>query len=639
MPVSGRLSRARLLADLSSSGEKLVRHLLRLALTAVSLIVSATPALASGEMPPLVRDIGLAVLFSGMLGVLLSRIKVPTIAGFLLAGVAVGPLGFGLITDTGSISTIAQLGFILLLFVIGLEVDIKRLLVGESHLFVSGTLQFPLTVIFGYIVISFLDLSSGGDFFGGNLGALYIGAVIAGSSTLLALKLYQEALELDTVPGRIAIGLLVFQDLWAIVVLLLQPSLHAPKFGEIVGAIAGIVLLAIIAALLARTLVQIAFRWIAKMPEVILIGSVSWCFAVVLLGANLEVIARQLFGISFHIDVNPGIAALIAGTTIANLPYATEIKTKVSVVKDFFVTLFFVGLGMSIPQPTGWYVFLLAGIIAAVAILARLAVYFPLFYWTGVDQRNAMVASLRLAQISEFGLVITYIGLELGHLSSEVAGAIIFAFVFTALTTTPLFHTAYRIHGALLPFLAAGGFREPSQEADSNDKKDFRLVLLGFHRVASSLLHDIARDDPALAADTLVIDFNAAIHPRIRATGAQVEYGDLSNPESLLHAGIDRARIVVSTVSDDLLRGIDNRLLVRCVRSLNPSSIIIANAVSLHDCAAIYAAGADYVFLQRLETARALNEAIKHALHGTLPELRARAEFERQPEDRDEVFP
>jgi voltage-gated potassium channel Kch len=163
--------------------------------------------------------------------------------------------------------------------------------------------------------------------------------------------------------------------------------------------------------------------------------------------------------------------------------------------------------------------------------------------------------------------------------------------------------------------------------------------MLGFHRVASSLLYEIARDDPELAKETLVVDFNVSLHDEIRALGVHVEYGDLSNPDTLHHAGIDRAHVIMSTVPDDLMRGIDNRKLVESVRSINPSAIIIANAITFADCRPIYEAGADYVYLSRLETARGLNDALGHALNGSLADYRAQRESEDgQPDARLEVL-
>ena len=610
----------------------------RAALAVAVLALGATPALAAGEMPSLVRDIGLTLFLSGLLAVIFTRIRLPAIAGFIIAGVVAGPLALGWVTDAHNIDTIAQLGFVLLLFMIGMEIDVGKIRSAGRTIVVSGLVQFPATILFGFVATKALALA-GVTMLEGNLTALYVGAVIAGSSTLLVVKLFQEAFELDTAPGRIALGLLVFQDLWATIIILLQPRLDSPELGPIVGSFAGIAVLAVLSVAVARFLLPVAFRWVAKVPEVILMGAIGWCFAVIFAGINLDLVATAVTGRELHLAVSSGMGALIAGATLASLPYAAEIVTKVGVVKDFFVTLFFVGLGLGIPAPEGPGVVAIAVVIAILALVARQVIFFPLLYWTGTDQRNAEVSSVRLAQISEFGLVIAFLGIQYGHLTRELASVIVFAFVLTALATTPLYRTAYAVHSRLMPLLEALGFREPPAVAAAGDK-DFRLALLGFHRVASSLLHDIVRADPALAAETLVVDFNVALHDRIRETGAHVEYGDLSNPDTLRHAGIDRAAIVVSTVPDDLLRGIDNRRLAETVRRLNPKAIVIANAVNIGDVDAIYAAGADYVYLSRVESARALGDAVGQALNGSLADYRTgRESTEGKPQERREVLP
>jgi Kef-type K+ transport system membrane component KefB len=605
----------------------------------VLALAAASPAHAAGsEMPSLVHDIGIALLLSGILAVLFARIKFPAIAGFILAGVVAGPLGLRQVTDLHNIDTIAQLGFVLLLFMIGLEIDLAKILGSGRTIIISGIFQFPLAIAFGIGIAEVLAFAGFGAAVGGGLVPLYLGVVIAGSSTLLVVKLFQEAFELDTVPGRISLGILVFQDIWAIIVILIQPSLRSPAVWPIVASFAGIGILAVLATFIARTVLPRVFGWIAKTPELVVVGAISWCFAVVFLGASFDALTESALGFHWGLSVGSGMAALIAGATIANLPYSTEIVTKVGIVKDFFITLFFVGLGMTIPLPESWAVPLLAVILAIVAILARQIIFFPLLYFTGTDQRNAQVTSVRLAQISEFGLVIAFLGRELGHISAEVSSAIILAFVLTALATTPLYRAAYAVHGWVKPVLNALGFREPPEAAGAADK-EWRLALLGFHRVASSLLYDIARTDPALVKETLVVDFNVSLHPRIRETGAHVEYGDLANAETLLHAGVDRARVVISTVPDDLLRGVDNRRLVEAIRRMNPNAIIIANAVNLADCDAIYEAGADYVFLSRVETARSLSELIGEALNGTITEYRAVREQEYgKPGSRGEVL-
>lgn len=596
------------------------------ATVAALLAIATVPAhAAGGDLPTLVHDIGIGLFLSGVLAIVFARVGFPAIAGYILAGVVAGPLGLRLVTDPANIDTIAQLGFVLLLFVIGLEIDVGKMLQSGRTIILTGIVEFPLNLLFGFIAAKLLAIVGFGAILGDGLGPLYVGVALGSASTLLVVKLFQENFELDTVPGRVSLGLLIFQDMWSIVVIILQPSLHAPELLPVLSSFVGIAVLGAIAFVLSQKLIPIVFRWIAKLPEIILVGAISWCFAVIFLGAAFDAVTMRLLGADMNLSVGAGMGALIAGATIASLPYSTEIATKVSIVKDFFVTLFFVGLGLSIARPSGPAVLLLAVAIVVAVLLARQLILFPLLYFNGLDQRNAEVTALRMAQTSEFGLVIAFVGWKLGHLSQDLQNAIVFAFVLTALTTPFLYRSAYRIHAVLAPILTRLGFGSVSVESGHQDT-EWRLVLLGFHRVASSILHDIARNDHALLNETLVVDYNVTLHQRIRAVGAHVAYGDIANAETLRHAGVGHAKVVVLTVPDDLLRGTNNARIVAAVRQMNPEAVIIANAVNFADCGPIYAAGADYVFLARLETARAVGEAIGDALNGNILGYRERRE-------------
>ena len=601
-------------------------RLIRFGSVAAMLPVSAM-ASGAGAMPSLVHDIGYCVVLAGVLAIVFTRMRIPVIAAFLFAGVVVGPVGAGLVTDPANIETISGLGLILLLFLIGLEIDIRKLLASGRILILSGVLQYPLSVAFGFVVASvFIWLGAGTQLLGaGSYAPLYVGFVVAASSTLLVVKLFQESFELDTEVGRVSLGILIFQDFWAIGIIAVQPSFNDPEIVPILFSFLGIGVLALIAALFARFIIPIGFRWVAKMPEVILMAAVSWCFIVVFLGMNLDAITRAAFGVDLHMTVGPGMGALIAGASIASLPYSTEIVGKVGVVKDFFVTLFFVGLGMGIPMPEGADVLLVAGLLAALALLARYVIFFPLLYFTGLDRGNAMVASTRLAQISEFSLVISFMGMQLGHITSGLNSAIIFAFVITALLTPTLYRRADLIHEKLAVLLERIGFRAPASRA-AGEEESYRLALLGFHRVASSLLHELGRTHPGLLADTLVVDFNVTIHHRIASLGLAVKYGDLRNPETLRHAGVDKARVIVCTIPDDVLKGTTNLQIVALARRVNPGAVIIANAIELKDSRRLYEAGADYVILPRIETAKAVEQAIEKALAGEIRAYRAQVE-------------
>jgi Kef-type K+ transport system membrane component KefB len=593
-----------------------------LPLFGLSLISPAAWA-AGGDMPSLVHDIGISLLAAGALGVIFTRLKIPSIAAFLLAGVIVGPLGLKQVTDPANVDTIAQLGFILLLFLIGLEIDLKKIMASGKPIIVSGLLQFPLTIVVGIAAVKvMLAFGIGGSLLADSPhAALYIGVIVACSSTLLVVKLFQEHFELDTVPGRLSLGILIFQDIWVIIAILIQPNLQNPDLGLIAMSFLGILLLGLFTVIMALSFVGRAFAWIAKTPEMTLLGALAWCFVVVFVGVNLDNIFEATYGKSFHMAVGPGMAALIAGASIATLPSSTEIITKVATVKDFFITLFFVALGISIPMPESLDVLVVAVAIALIAIIVRQIVFFPLFYFTGVDQRNAEVSSIRLAQISEFGLVLSFLGVKLGHLSPALTSSVIFAFIITALATPLLYGRAYEIHKWLQPVLEKIGFKAPP-ELQLEQGKQYKLALLGFHRDASSLLYNLTQTDPDLVKETLIVDFNVALHPAIAATGATVKYGDLANPETLHHLGLNRCQVIVCTIPDDLLRGIDNRSLVHVVREMAPQAAIIANAIAIDEIQNVYGAGADYVYLNRFEVAWTLQRAVQAGIEQTLDVFR-----------------
>lgn len=572
---------------------------------------------AGGSTPQIVVDIGACLIASAVLCAIFVKLKIPVIAAFLVGGVLLGPVGGGIISDQANIDAIAGLGLVLLLFVIGLEINFKKLMASGKALILTGLLQFPLCIGFGFAVTWLLQMS-GWSAVQGTYVPLYAGFTAAASSTLLVVKLLQEKFQMDTVPGRVGIGILIFQDIWAIVVLAVQPSFDNPQLSTVGLTFLGTGIVAVVAVLFAKFVLPYAFKWIAKLPELMLVVALGWCFGVATFGENLEAILGSMGIHLHHVTVSSGMGALIAGATIASLPYAHQVVSKVAVVRDFFVTLFFVGLGMGIPAPDGIDVILLAVLFALISIVARYVVFFPLMYYTGLDRRNAFVSSTKLAQVSEFCLVIAYLGLTYGHVDKAVVSAVIFAFVITALITPTLFGAGDAMHDKFGGLLTKLGFKAPEVKAAAEHEHVASIVLLGFHRVASSLLHELGATRPDLLHETLVVDFNVALHGKINKTGAHAHYGDISNEDILQHMGVDKAKVIISTIPDDVLKGTNNIQLTRMLRHLNPEAAIISNAISMEDAGKMYEAGATYVYLSRIATARAVLPAIDAALGGTL---------------------
>jgi Kef-type K+ transport system membrane component KefB len=587
---------------------------------------ASPPMLQAGAgASPLVEELGLCLLTAGFLSAVFERLRVPTIAALLSAGVVLGPRGFGLIESAKDVETIANLGLTLLLFVIGLEVNPRSLLASGRTLLVTGALQVPLTA--GAALLLFMGL---GPLLGGPLvgryTSLYLALATAFSSTLLVVRMLQERRVLDTVSGRLAVGLLIFQDIWAIVILALQPSFESPELAPIVLTFSGILLLVALATLGARFVLPHVFEAVAKTPELVVSVALAWCFAVGLTGGHLGAWLTQL-GIESKISVSMEMGALIAGMTIASFPYHHEVAAKVSNLRDFFVTLFFVALGMSIPAPQGGLVLGLALLLAAVTVLLRLLVFFPVFYFAGLDRSNALDAATKLAQISEFCLVIVYLGVKAGHIDEALASVVIFAFVLTSLATPALFELSKTLPARLGPLLGRLGFKGPeSGRVSLHGHLQNDIVILGFHRVAASLLQDVSRQHPELLPSILVLDVNVRMHAAVKQRGVRVMYGNAGSAETLRHAGVETAKLVVCTIPDELLRGTSNQAIVRAIRSIAPAPLVFACASRAADVDVLYAAGASYVFMPSAETANGVFAAGMAALLGQLDDFRATRE-------------
>ena len=572
--------------------------------------------LAAGGPAPFVVQIALCFVAAAGLTLLCQKLRLPSIAGFIVAGVLIGPIGLGIIEDRADIETIAGLGLVFLLFLIGLEIDVRSLIGSGRTLLVTGLLQVPASVLaaagaFAAATVLWPVAST-------ELGVLYLGLAAAFSSTLLVVKVLHDRLQMDSIDGRLCIGLLVFQDIWAIVILAVQPDIDDPRLGPIVGTLIGVVIVIAVAIVASRTVLPAACAFIAKSPEWVVTLALGWCFGLGMLGVGLGPAARGL-----HLPVEPSVSlelgALVAGASIASFPYAHEVVSKVGNLRDFFITLFFVALGMSIPIPDGPAVLLVALLLAAVTLGVRYFVFFPLLFGNGLDLRHSITTSTKLAQVSEFALVICYLGLSLGHIEPPLVSSVIFAFVLTAVLTPGLFTVADPVYRRLAPWLGRVGLRDRDRAATATaDKPPPRLVFLGFHRLASTMLHDLERTHPEILPETLVVDINVALHDKIRKTGAQVVYGDISDPSLLAHAGVADAEVIVSTITDDLLRGIDNLELTRQVRQLAPRARLVVHTNRFKDVDAMYAAGADYVYSWRSETSLGLVPAVYAALNGDL---------------------
>ncbi len=573
-------------------------------MTAVFILFSTSVMASESGESNLINSIGIAILAATVMSFVGHILKQPLLLAYIAAGVLIGPnIGSGLITNLKDIETLSHIGLVLLLFLIGLEIDIKKLKESGKSLIVSGLFQFIICALLGLGFFGLLGYTIGE----GRYDLLYLAACCSLSSTAIVVKLLYGKFEIDTLAGRITLGILVFQDIWAIILLGIQPNLSNPQIFSILFSFVKGAALVGVSLLLSKYVLNKLFRTVSKVPELVLVSSLGWCFFIC--------------SIAGYMGLSLEMGALIAGVAISTFPYNLDVIAKVVNIRDFFVTLFFVALGMQIPDPlSNPDILVVAGIASVFLIFSRFLSIYPILYFLKNGNRISLLTSINLGQISEFSLVITTLGFEAGHIGKDIMSIVIFIFVITSIVSTYMIKYSDNIQKTLNKALKKTGLKDiETKECEYSEEYDKEIAILGFHRTASSLVNeilDVDRETPEahLKDRLIIVDFNPEAYLTLQTMGIKVIYGDISHPDTLYHAGIHEAKLVISTIPDSILVGTDNLRLIRHIRNMNPDTRIIVTAESTKRALNMYAEGADYVFMPRILTAKHLVSIIGNIL-------------------------
>jgi len=566
----------------------------------------------------LVSDIAICIIAAWILAVLSQVARQPVLLAYLIAGFIIGPHGFKWITNIQNIQTISEIGLSLLLFMIGLEIDLKKMLSAGRVIMLTAAAQILGCVLLGWIVFGLIGPAEN------RLEALYLGVAAAMSSTVIIIKILYDKRELETLAGRVTLGVLVLQDIATILFLAIQPNLKNPAVGVLTLAMGKVILLVAVAFLAGRFVLPPVFKLVARLPELVLVGAVAWCFT--------------MAGFANWLGLSTAMGALIAGVMVSTFPYTLDVVAKVTSIRDFFVTLFFVGLGMEIPMPTWSYV-LWTVFFCLFLVGSRLLTVFPALYSMRQGYRISLLPAINLCQMSELSLVLLALGKANGDVSDNIIGIAAFSFALLAVDSTyAIFKNDYILQKTI-PWLNKIGFRDLDQAAptDGIGEKPKRICLLGFSWTASSLIEEISRDQSALLPDIVVVDFNPQVYEQLRKRGVQVIYGDITQRDVVHHAGVAECEIIICSLPNMVLKGADNLKMLRQLRELNLEAKIIVHAELLADIPVLYAAGASFVIAPRLLEAADLLHAIEAAEKNLLDQKRG--EQLKQLEGRNEVIP
>jgi Kef-type K+ transport system membrane component KefB len=473
-----------------------------------------------------------------------------------------------------------------------------------------GVFQFVICVSLGFGFFFLLGYTFGE----GNYDLIYLAVCIGISSTAIVVKLLYDKFELDTLAGRLTLGILVFQDIWAIVILAIQPNLADPNFITILWSFAKGGILVLISMIISKYVLGKIYKSIAKVPELILAASLAWCFLIC--------------GIANYFELSLEMGALIAGIAISSFPYSLDVIAKIVNIRNFFLMLFFVALGMMIPNPMDNVgILAISGIASLFLIATRFISIFPILHFFKNGNRVSLLVPINLSQISEFSLVIAALGFAKGHIGTDILSIIIFIFVITSIVSTYMIQFSHSLQNALNKFILKIGIKDIAEVPSDAGPVDKDIAILGFFRVASSLIKEIVEhqkdlkdeldmdtDVRNIKDDIVVIDFNPHVHQELKKMGIKAIYGDVSNMDTLEHAGIDFAKVVISTVPDSILKGTNNLKLIKHIKKICPKAKIIVTAESISKSIDMYKGGADYVFLPRIVAAKHLIPEIERLL-------------------------
>ncbi len=532
------------------------------------------------EETQLLRDLSILGLLAVVTAVSLSRLNLPIVAGFLVAGAVFGPNGLALITDADEIRGIADIGVVLLLFGIGLEFSLERLRFIWRSVAVGGAVQVGLTVLAVTVVLTAIGEAPE--------RALLFGFVLALSSTAIVLRALTVRGEIDAPHGRFTVGVLIFQDLLVVPLILLVPVLAGEDgiaaMREGLEALLKGGFAIVVAVLGARLIVPRLFRLIdaAQSREVFLLAVLS-----VGLGTAW---AMSELGLSL------ALGALLAGMVLADAGYGERAVTSALPLRDVLLSLFFVSLGMLFDAEV-----LLDNPAVAVAILAML-----LFGKTAVaaiaavlmryPPRAAWLASVGLAQFSEFGFVLLLVAETEGLITAEETALVISVGVTSMVASTVAMALAPRSRAgesALRPLARLMRTAAIDESTAQSEGLEGHVVLAGYGVAGHLLSH--ALDEAGIPL--IVLEVNAERVRLAQEVGAPVYYGDVTSEEALHHAAIERASALVLLINDPdgLRRGIST------ARRLAPGIFIVARSQYVAEHEALVGRGADLVVYEELE--------------------------------------
>jgi len=483
-------------------------------------------------------DIAILLALAVGLGALAMLLRQPLIVAFIAAGIIAGPAVAELVPEPDDIELLAELGIALLLFVVGLKLDLSLIRTMGPVALATGMGQVLFTSFVGYGIAIALGMSP--------VTALYVAVALTFSSTIIIVKLLSDKREIDALHGRIAIGFLIVQDIVVVLVMIGLSAFGAGSGAEgpwleaarVFGA-GALMLLGIAIAM--RYVLPKLLEFIAHNRELLVLFGIAWAVALAALGDAM----------GFSMEVG----AFLAGISLASTRFRDALGARLTTVRDFLLLFFFLHLGSQLELDLLGAQVGPALVLSTFVLIGNPIIVMIIMGAMGYRSRTGFLAGLTVAQISEFSLILAALGFSLGHITSETVGLITLVGLITIGLSTYLIIYSHPIYDRLAPWLRIFERRQPTQEHDSGqESKPADVIVVGLGRFGYDLCLQLHQRDIRV----LGVDFDPAAVDALQAVGIDACYGDGEDPELAERLPLSHARKVISTVPDPMA----NRALI-----------------------------------------------------------------------------
>ena len=552
----------------------------------------------------LLLSFALLMLVIAIFSYITKLFKQPLMLAYIIAGIILGPAFLNLIEPSPILTLFSQMGIAFLLFLVGLNLDFKILKQVGSASLISGAGQVVFTSLVGYLIVRVLGF--------GFVEAMYIAVALTFSSTIIVVKLLSDKKDLDSLHGRISIGILIVQDIIAMIILIVIAGFsqnNLLEFDALLFTLAKGIALVLVILILVKFVIKPLVKSVAESPELLFLSSIAWCFLIFAL---------------FHIaGFSLEIGAFLAGISIAGIVYTREIIFRIEPLRDFFIVLFFIALGLRVGLESISKAIFPTIILSLFVLFVKPLIVLPLIGLIGYKKRTGFLTGVSLAQVSEFSLILVALGLTFGHLTNEAVSLVTLVAIITiAVSSYMVTHgdKLYTFFSKYLNIFERKSLKE-NELAIFTSFKDYEVVLFGGHRIGRVIVNALQRINKTRKKkiNFLVVDYDPNIIEKMTNKKAHSIYGDVADEEILDAINFNKTKIVISTIpSLD-----DNLNLIGRIRKRNKKVVIFVTTMHMHEAEILYQAGANQVILPYLLSGDKIVELLKDINHkGVLKELK-----------------